>query len=176
MRLGNDVESGDSNVSTPKLLERRDRFVVSNPYRRIGTRLHCKLTDWPGHYFQMIDEASVVPRHVGLHAFEEWGRVRAFCRPVWSGTSESGRGGGGGMVNAEEDIQCVDQRALPRAGPGELPRLSEIYIVSTFVLKDPQPLAAVLSSEPGAYLVVKYGGIAAVAYRVEDGGQVADHG
>jgi hypothetical protein len=154
MRLGNNVERGDSNMGTAELLEGSDRFVVGKPQGRIGARLHGKLTYWPGNYFQMVDEVSVVPRHVGLHAFEEGGcgrtaRGRAVrCRA---------RGGGsGGVVHAEEDVERVDEGALRRAGPRELPRLSEIDGVSTLVLEDPRAGATVLPAEPGADLVVEY--------------------
>jgi hypothetical protein len=120
----------------------------------------------------MVDEASVVARHVGLHALEEggWARLRAVCGKVagWSSSS--------GVVHTEEDVQGVDERALRRAGARELSRLSEIDRVSTLVLKDPRAVATVLSAEPGADLVVKYAWVASVADGVEGGGEGADHG
>ena len=80
------------------------------------------------------------------------------------------------MVHAKEDVERVDERALARTGPRELPRLSEIDLVSTLVLKDPETVAAVLASEPRAHVVVKYGWIAAVADGIEDASQVVDDG
>ena len=78
------------------------------------------------------------------------------------------------MVDTEEDIECVNEGALRRAGPRELPRLSEIDGVSTLVLKDPGTLATVLSAKPGADLIVKYVRVAAVADCVEDNCEGAD--
>ncbi len=163
-------------MGAAELLKGHGGFVVGKPYRRIGGRLHCKFTYWSGNYFQMIDEVPVVPRHVRLHTIEEGTRVgvvvcrrRAVgCRARW--------GGSGGVVHTEEDIQRVNERALRRAGPRELPRVSEIDGVSTLVLKDPGTLATVLSAKPGADLLVKYVWVAAVADRVEDGGEGADDG
>jgi len=150
-----------------ELLESGDGFVVGKPHGGIGASLHCKCTDWSGNYFQVVDKVSVVPGHVGLHAFEEGGWVRVVF----------GRGGGsGGVVHTEEDIQGVDEGALGRARARELPRLSEIDGVSTLVVKDPGALTTVLSAEPGADVVVEYAWIAAVADRVEGGGEGADDG
>ena len=167
-------------MGAAELLKSRDGFVVGKPHRRIGGRLHCKFTDWSGNYFQMIDEVPVVPRHVCLHAFEERARVgvvgAVVRRRVVPDRCRAGWGGSGGVVHTEEDIQRVDERALCCAGPRELPRVSEIDGVPTLVLKDPGALATVLSAKPGADLVVKYVRVAAVADRVEDGGEGADDG
>ena len=176
MRLGNDVERGDPNMGAAELLEGRDGFVVGKPQGRIRPRLHCKFTYWSGDTFQMVDEVSVVPGHVGLHAFKEGYRMRGVCRCRGVVGCRARGGRVGRVVYTKEDVKRMNERALRGAGPRELPRLSEIDGVSTLILKDPRPLTTVLSVKPGADVVVEYAWVAAVADGVEDGGEGADGG
>ena len=77
------------------------------------------------------------------------------------------------MVDAEEHVECVDERALCCAGAGELVGEDELGVLVEAV-EDPSARARVGAVEPGADGMVEDVGVAAVAHGQEEACEVVD--
>ncbi len=177
MRRADDVQRDDTQVRVAKAAKRSERGVVRVRECRVARALHgC--TQRARRRCEMAQEVAMVAWHVGTHAHKErrFRRdVSGRCRPA-SGSGLQGRGrgrGGGCVVDAEEQVECVNERALRCARARELIGEDELR-VRVEAVEEPFARARVGAIEPGADGMVEDVGVAAITHGKEDEREVVE--
>ncbi len=157
--------------------ERGERGVVRVRECRVSRAFYGR-TERARRCCEMAQEVAMVARHVGAHAREErrFRRdVSGRCRPAGgSGLQGRGRGWGWGVVDAEEHVECVNERALRCARAGELIREDELR-VRVEAVEVPCARARVGAIEPGADGMVEDVGVAAITDGKEEARDVVEN-